>query len=89
MSPPRLLTLSLAMPRQTVEERLAHLESRVSELQAELRAKNRPKKDWRRTIGAFTDDPGMQQILQEAMRLREADRAKARGKKTAKRKPRS
>ncbi len=31
-------------------------------------------------LGAFTDDPGMQEIFKEAMRLREADRRKARRK---------
>jgi hypothetical protein len=35
-------------------------------------------KDWRRTIGMFTDNPGMKELFAEAMRLREADRGKAR-----------
>ncbi len=37
-------------------------------------------KDWRRTIGAFTDDEGMKEILREAIRFRELDRKKARSK---------
>jgi hypothetical protein len=74
------------MNRQSVEERLRHLESRVDELTAELREAQRPGKDWRRTIGAFTDDMGMQEILKDAVRLREADRKKTR-RKTTKRKP--
>jgi len=45
------------------------------------------EKDWRRTIGAFTDDEGMKRILRDALRLREADRKKARSKGTAKHGP--
>jgi hypothetical protein len=74
------------MARQSVEERLALLESRVAELQAALQVEQRPAKDWRRTIGAFTDDLGMQKILKAAMRLREEDRMKARAKKPTRRK---
>jgi hypothetical protein len=74
------------MSRQTVEERLSELESHVAELQAVLRCAQRPGKDWRKTIGAFTDDPGMQQILKDAMRLREEDREKSRQKQSKKRK---
>ena len=35
-------------------------------------------KDWRRTIGMFTDNPGMKELFAEAMKLRAADRKKAR-----------
>jgi hypothetical protein len=35
-------------------------------------------KDWRLVAGRFTDDPGVQQVFEEAMKLREADRARAR-----------
>jgi hypothetical protein len=76
------------MSPQQIEQRLARLESRVDELQAELAASKRPGKDWRRTAGAFTDDPGMQEILEGAMQLREEDRKRARMKKPAKRKRR-
>ena len=34
--------------------------------------------DWRRTIGMFTDDPGMLEVFEEAMKIREADRERAR-----------
>jgi len=74
------------MSKQALEERVAKLESHVAELQAEIRAAKRPGKDWRRTIGAFTDDAGMQEILREAIRLREQDRKKTQVTKTAKRK---
>ncbi len=75
------------MSNRTIQQRLAHLEARVAELQEEVRAARRSAKDWRRTIGAFTDDAGMQAVLHEAMRLREADRQNARAKKTGQRKP--
>ena len=74
------------MSALTIEQRLVKLEARVMELQNELRAVKRPAKDRRRSIGAFTDDTGMQEILREAMRLREADRKKARAKNPIKRK---
>jgi uncharacterized protein (DUF433 family) len=35
-------------------------------------------KDWRRTIGMFTDDPGMQELFRDALRLREEDRKRTR-----------
>ena len=73
------------MTRLTIEQRVASLESHVAELQAALQ-KKRPAKDWRRTIGAFTDDEGMQAIMQEALRLREADRKTARSNGAKRRK---
>jgi hypothetical protein len=73
------------MPRQTVEERLSDLESKVAELDAVVRHAQHSGKDWRETIGAFTDDVGMQQILKDAMRLREVDRKKTRHKQSTKR----
>ncbi len=67
------------MEKPTLEQRIVLLESQVAELREELqRLKNYGGKDWRRTIGAFIDDEGMQEILREAMRLRESDRANAR-----------
>ncbi len=69
------------MIRPNLEKRVESLEAQVAELRA---ARANAPKDWRRTIGVFTDDPGMQEILKEAMRLRESDRKKAR--KTTKRK---
>ena len=61
------------MPLITLEDRVAALEAKVSEL-----ANPSPKKDWRRLIGIFTDKPEMQELLTDAMKLREADRGKAR-----------
>jgi len=71
------------------ERRLKALESRVAQLQDELRSVRKAKdKDWRRTIGVFTDNAGMKEVLQDALRLREADRRKARSTSAAKRSPR-
>jgi len=62
------------MSSVSVENRLRNLESQVSRLREELHSIRREKKDWRRTIGAFTDDAGMQELLTEAILLREEDR---------------
>jgi hypothetical protein len=66
----------------TLEKRVKVLESQVAQLQEELRSVRSTKtKDWRRTIGAFTDDEGMKALFEDAMRLRETDRRKARAKR--------
>ena len=64
------------MPPLSLEERVAVLEQELSELKS--RRGNGREKDWRRTIGLFTDNPQMQELFAEAMKLREADRRKAR-----------
>ncbi len=69
------------MAKQSIEERVAALEREVAALKAAAVNGARPK-DWRRTIGLFTDDPGMQRVFEEAMKLREADRARARRKRS-------
>jgi predicted nucleic acid-binding Zn-ribbon protein len=74
------------MANPTLERRVKSLELQVSQLQSKLQSMPQQKpKDWRRTIGAFTDDEGLKAILQDALRLREADRKKSRSKKTPKR----
>ena len=67
------------MASVSLEERVAQLELQVAKLQSELTSTS-PKhgKDWRRTIGMFTDDPGMKAIFDEARKLREVDRRKTR-----------
>jgi hypothetical protein len=71
----------------SLKHRVEILEARLDKLQGELiSSRNGKEKDWRRTIGAFTDDEGMQAILQEAMRLRENDRQKLARAQRAKRK---
>ena len=68
----------------SVEQRIAVLEQEVADLKAQ-RASGPSGKDWRRTIGMFSDNPGVQEIFAEAMKLREADRKKARRPKRRKR----
>jgi hypothetical protein len=76
------------MPSLTLERRVKALESQVARLQDELKnVQGERTKDWRRTVGAFTDDEGLKEILAEAMRLRDLDRKKAWSKAAAKRKP--
>ena len=61
---------------KTLEQRVAVLERELSDLKAQRGHGH--VKDWRRTVGMFTDNPGMKELLAEAMKLREADRQKAR-----------
>ena len=49
---------------QTLENRVTELEKRVAELSA-LPVRSNRKKDWRRTIGVFRNDPE----FEEAVRL--------------------
>jgi len=75
------------MASLALERRIKTLELQVAQLQEEVRSVHGGMtKDWRRTIGAFTDDEGMKEILREAMRLRELDRKKARSGTATKRK---
>jgi hypothetical protein len=64
------------VPPLSLEQRVAALEQELAELKS--RPGNGRVKDWRRTIGMFTDNPGMKELFAEAMKLREADRRKAR-----------
>jgi hypothetical protein len=65
------------MPKPALEERVAALEREVARLKASGTSGS-ARKDWRRTVGMFTDDPEAQRLFEEAMKLREADRARAR-----------
>lgn len=65
------------MPPLSLEERVATLEKQMARMQTQ-NANAPGKDDWRDTIGIFTDNPGMLAIFAEAMKIREADRAKAR-----------
>ena len=76
------------MASGSLEKRVAQLELQVAKLQSELTTSPpRNGKDWRRTIGMFTDDPGMKDIFEEARKFREADRRKTRAPTTKRRKP--
>jgi hypothetical protein len=69
------------MAHLSLEERVALLEQQVASLRQAQKLAFRPK-DWRRTIGMFTNDPGMRQLFQEALKIREADRDRARRSRT-------
>ncbi len=62
------------MSNADLQKRLILLEQQVSELRDE-RTKSSAKADWRRSVGMFDD---MQELFAEGMKLREADRKKAR-----------
>jgi cell division protein FtsB len=62
------------------ENTLESLAARVTALEAALARLNQPvtgaprQKDWRRTVGMFKDDEMMKEILDEARKIREAER---------------
>jgi hypothetical protein len=76
------------MSKPTLEQRVAALEHQVAELKTAVETGERPK-DWRRTIGMFTGDEGMKEIFDEAMKIREADRERARRRYTKSRRAKS
>jgi hypothetical protein len=67
----------------SLEHRVAVLEQELSLLKSQQT--NGRKKDWRRTIGMFTDKPGMKELFTEAMKLRKADRRSVRPPRQQKR----
>ena len=73
------------MSRVTLEKRVSELERRMAGLQMLVTGTAGPK-DWRRAVGAFTDDAGMQEIMSEALRLRAVDRARP-GRRTERGRP--
>jgi hypothetical protein len=66
------------MKTPTLEQCVAVLEQELAELNAR-RGSGRVK-DWRRTVGLFTDNPGMKDVFAEALKLRDADRRELRPK---------
>ena len=65
------------MSKPSLADRVAALEREVAALKTGM-PNGSSSKDWRRTIGMFTDDPGMLAVFEEAMKIREADRARVR-----------
>lgn len=65
------------MAENLLEKRVAALEHEVANLRAAL---GTGKKDWRRTIGMFTDNPGMLEVFREALKTRAEDRRRTRPK---------
>ena len=80
----RVARLEVDMASSVLEKRMERLETQIAQIQKELQEVQRAGKNWRRTIGMFTDDDGMKSIFREALKLREADRKKARAKPVAK-----
>jgi hypothetical protein len=66
------------MTQSLLEKRVAALEDEVADLKVRLLGASR--KDWRRTVGMFTDNPGMQEIFDEALKFREENRRRTRPK---------
>jgi hypothetical protein len=63
-----------AMKQLTLEQRVAALEQQVAEMKAQ-QSNGVGKNDWKQTVGKF---PELQEVFAEAMKVREADRKKAR-----------
>jgi hypothetical protein len=66
------------MSDESLEQRVARLEQIVEEMRREIdRLPGQPgRDDWQSTIGAFADDPIADEIIDEALRLREEERRK-------------
>ena len=64
------------MTEATVEQRLVRLEQIVEELRQQVSRKpGQPgRDDWRRTIGMFAGDPVADEIIDEALRIRDEER---------------
>src|SRR5438128_1273877 len=57
----------------SLDQRVATLEQQMASILGQTGNGSR-KKDWRRTVGRFTDDPGMQALFADAQKIRDADR---------------
>ena len=55
---------------QTLEKRVTELEKKVAELIAQPIRSNR-KKDWRRTVGIFRNDPEFEEAVRLGRKYRE------------------
>ncbi len=64
------------MPKLSLEQRVVAVEIQLATLLAQ-QANGARRKDWRRTVGMFTDDPEMQELFADAQKIREVDRQKA------------
>jgi len=60
----------------SVEERLDRLEKVVDQVLSQLADDAPRRKNWRRTVGMFDDNPGMKEIIDGALRSREEERAR-------------
>lgn len=65
------------MSTADIEQRVADLETKYAELLEMV--KQRPAKDaWRKVVGMFADDPEIDELHKETLRIREEDRAATR-----------
>jgi hypothetical protein len=71
------------MPNETLKERVDALEQQLAVLKAEV-VNGREQKPWLRVQGVFAGDSGMREIFDEALKLREQDRRRARRRPAAK-----
>ncbi len=64
------------MSEAKLEQRVESLEKQIAVLQ-QVVANGTKRKDWRSTVGMFAGDELMMQIDEEARKIREADRRRA------------
>lgn len=78
------------MSTKELEKRITEIESQLLEMRRQLKSAvgKRSTQNWRRAIAAFSGDDDLQRIFTEAMKLREANRERARVRETRARKPR-
>jgi hypothetical protein len=81
-----ILEKRLASIEEMLDRRLASVERQLLSLKAEV--EKATHKDWRETIGIFAGNEGIREVFEEAQKIREVDRHKAR-KAVAKRANRS
>jgi hypothetical protein len=62
----------------SLKERVERLESQLSKLQTSMQRER--GKDWRRAVEKYAGDDDLLAVFSEAMKLREADRRRARAK---------
>ena len=60
-----------------LEQRVDELEKRVADVLVRLRSST-PEKDWRSTLGVFSNDSVMKEIDEEGRKIRAAEREEAR-----------
>ena len=65
------------MSTASLEQRVAALETRYAEL-LEMVQDQPAKNAWRKVVGMFADDPQIEELHKETLRIREQDRAAAR-----------
>ena len=75
------------MSQSLLEKRVAALEQEVAGLKAKLTRQS--GRDWKKTLGMFTDDPEMIEFFQDGLKVREENRRRTRPKPSRKKKSRA